>query len=98
MKDFSFLNQKGPKTLNALNKKYYFKNIDHENMHLRRKIYGAKSNYSKSALSDYNSRIDTHKSILLVKSPSIKKIDPLVEKVKSQMARQLKVSTNYFHF
>ena len=60
LKDFSFLNQKGPKTLNALNKKQYFKNIDFENKHLRSKINGAKSNYGKAALSLYNQRISTH--------------------------------------
>ena len=91
MRDFSFLNQKGPKTLNAVNKKHYFKNIEFENMHIRKKITDAKSNYSIDALSNYNSRYSKHKNILLVKSPSIRKMDPLIDKVKSAMNRQIKV-------
>ena len=83
LKDFSFLNQKGPKTLNALNKKKYFKNIDFENMHLRNKINGAKSDYGKAALSQFTQKINTHQNILLIKSPSKKNIDPLIERVKS---------------
>ena len=47
---FSFLDQKGPKTLNIINKKHRIEGINHENRKIKQKIETASSSYSLSHL------------------------------------------------
>jgi len=77
---FSFLDQKGPRSLNIVTKKVCVKEIMSENQKIKHKIEHAKSNYSLQALAMHNSRVNAHKSILMAHSPSANKLDPLIKK------------------
>ena len=47
---FSFLDQKGPRSLNTIQKKLNVREIETENQKIKQKIQQAKSNYSQQAL------------------------------------------------
>lgn len=84
LNSFSFLDQKGPKTLNNISKKSVIKEIESENLKIREKIVNAKSNYSLRALSQHKQKMKQHKNILMANSPSKGKlVDPLVRKIDS---------------
>ena len=85
LNSFSFLDQKGPKTLNNVMKKSVIKDIESENQKIKEKIDKAKSNYSLRALSNHKQKLKQHKHILMANSPSKGKlVDPLVRKIDNQ--------------
>ena len=93
LRHFSFLDQKGPRTLNSIRKKNVIKDIEQQNLMIKQKINEAKSNYSLQVLEKQTERQKQHRSIL--QSNSQLRLDPLVRKVNTSMAsnsRQSKVS------
>ena len=50
LNSFSFLDQKGPRSLNTINKRNQSKDIENENLKIKAKIEKAKSIYSINAL------------------------------------------------
>ena len=79
-KQFTFLDQRGPKTLNSILKKNQIKSIEVENAKIHKQIKNAKSAYSRTALNSYNARIDNFKELRMAASPSLQRLDPLVAK------------------
>ena len=64
LNSFTFLDQKGPRTLNTINKKNQIKDIETENQKIRDKIYKAKSNYSLKGLQKHRDNVTNARSIL----------------------------------
>mmetsp|Transcript_772 Transcript_772/g.1167 ORF Transcript_772/g.1167 Transcript_772/m.1167 type:complete len:94 (+) Transcript_772:243-524(+) len=62
---FSFLDQKGPRSLNAINKKHTVRDIESENQKIKQKIEQAKSSYSLTALQRHSKKTKEHKLILM---------------------------------
>ena len=93
LNSFTFLDQKGPCTLNTVHKKNVINAIESENSWIRDKIQNAKSIYSKKALKDHNQKSSQHRHILLANSPQKgAKVDPLVRKVSKDIFMQNQVS------
>jgi len=57
------------------------------------KIHQARSSYSISAMKKHTDKVKYHKSILLSKSPSVSKVDPLVDKHFNRVSTQQLIST-----
>ena len=92
MNSFSFLDQKGPRSLNTINKKNQTKDILNENLKIKSKIEKAKSIYSLNALDMHQKKFNEHKNILRSNSPAIVRNDPLVRKVNRSFNIQVSVA------
>ena len=92
MNSFSFLDQKGPRSLNTINKKNQTKDILNENLKIKSKIEKAKSIYSLNALGMHQKKFNEHKNILRSNSPAIVRNDPLVRKVNRSFNIQVSVA------
>ena len=93
MTPFSFLDQKGPKTLNQVIKKNQMSDINAQNKKIKAKIDNARSNYSLKQLDHHAKNFERHKTILMGQSPSVAKLDPLIRKIDHSFGHK-KVKSN----
>ena len=77
---FSFLDQKGPRSLNTISKKNNVREIENENQKIKQKIEQAKSGYSLKALTKHKKAHKQHRQILMQQSPTSSRLDPLIRK------------------
>lgn len=75
------LDQKGPKSLNYINKRTDYQRIEYENHYLKSKILRANSNYSMGdpKMRQFVNLTKMHKKLLEEDHPSVSRVDPLIE-------------------
>ena len=66
--------------MNAITKRKNMRLIENENEKIQKKIREAKSLYEKRSMEEDERRVDNHRSILMIKSPSLHRIDTLIKR------------------